>query len=47
MKEGRDSITGGKDSPYSQMGVVLELGRGGVYQKPRAETLCFVRRQGW
>ena len=34
---------GGKDS---SMGVVLELGRGGVYQEPRAENLCFVRRQG-
>jgi hypothetical protein len=44
MKEGRDFIMGGKDST---MGVVLELGRGGVYQKPRAENLCFVRRQGW
>ena len=28
------------------VGVVLELGRGGVYQEPRAENLCFVRRQG-
>jgi hypothetical protein len=43
MEKGGDFIMGGKDSP---MEVVLELGRGSVYQKPRADNLCFVRRQG-
>ena len=43
MEKGGEFIMGGKDS---SMGVALEIGRGGVYQKPRAENLCFVRRQG-
>ena len=35
---------GGKDR---SVGMVLELGRGGVDQEPRAKNLSFVRRQGW